>query len=527
MFEEMAWELVHPENRKSLWLEIQREYRSPMLFDSRTKESIRYRWHDMWRDLLQDVRGTWLQLRTGSTGSAGLFEESLGLIRRDTPMRGIMLLRECVDWIKFDFYERGYLARLGRYLDQSSAFDDVDSPVRKLCFFIGSLARGGAERQVVNMASQLQYRGYQVTVMTMFSAGADNHYQEFLESIGVNVVDVSHPNPLVSIREIEEKLPEEAVELLSAQIPLVRRHLWPAVTHLLYDKPDVSICYLDGTNIIGGIASLLTGVGRVITSFRSINPTHFNFYQSWYPKYYKALYRSRKVLLTGNSQVGIDSYSDWLGLKPGRVKLFRNGLDFSHFDEVDSAKVADVRGLMGVTGTQSPPVVGGVFRLSREKRPKLFVDVISQVVRDIPELKAFMVGGGPMKFEVREYIEEAGLSNSIFLFDSVHDVAPFLSVSDLLLMTSDIEGTSNAVLEAQYMRKPVVVTSAGGAFESLVDGKSGYVCSEDEPDAIASKVVRLIEDHQLAAEMGEFGREFVINNYSLKVAVSNLQALFK
>lgn len=523
VYEDLIWEKCEVANG---YVPTNGIHHIPMLFDNRNKQSIWYRWNETMRDLREDVIGTLANFHSQTKNSGGLFEDSRGLFRRDTPARALALAREMKQWLNFSFYERRFLSSLIKYLEKRDQeftgikFDKVEN----ITFFIGSLAQGGAERQLVNMASLLNERGYTVKVMTLFSGSKSAEYfEQVLRSRRISVIDASRSSHATGVNEIESKVPEDLVDILSVPIPLVRRQLWPAFTHILDNPTDLAICFLDGSNIIGGLASLLADVPRVITSFRSVNPTHFNFYETWYPKYYKALLSSRRVLLTGNSVVGINSYNHWLGLRPGQVKLLRNGLDLSHFDEIDPVKITRIRENFRIQ--PSDKLIGGVFRLSKEKRPHLFIDTVDWVRKTLPNVKAFILGGGSMMVEIREYVERKELSGAIFLLDAVEDVAPFLAVSDVILQTSNIEGTSNSIIEAQYMKKPVVVTVAGGASESLLNGESGYVCDSSEPESLGEKLIYILNNPEVAKAMGERGHTFVQSEYLLETAVSRLESL--
>jgi len=74
-------------------------------------------------------------------------------------------------------------------------------------------------------------------------------------------------------------------------------------------------------------------------------------------------------------------------------------------------------------------------------------------------------------------------------------VGLWLEVMDLFLLTSDVEGLPNVIIEAQGFGVPVVSTDAGGASEVIIPDVSGYIVEDDDPIAIASIVCDCLAQH--------------------------------
>ena len=84
----------------------------------------------------------------------------------------------------------------------------------------------------------------------------------------------------------------------------------------------------------------------------------------------------------------------------------------------------------------------------------------------------------------------------------------------------------NAILEYMALSKPVVATDLGSIPEQVIDGKTGYLISPGDHDALAERIISLLNNPELADNMGAAGREFAEMNFSVKRMVNQYEALF-
>jgi colanic acid/amylovoran biosynthesis glycosyltransferase len=98
--------------------------------------------------------------------------------------------------------------------------------------------------------------------------------------------------------------------------------------------------------------------------------------------------------------------------------------------------------------------------------------------------------------------------------------------ADVFLHGAVTEGFCNAVIEAQAMGLPVVCTDAGGLAENVADGETGFVVPRRDPRALAEKMTLLL-DPALRQQMGQAGRERVVNRYRIQDQVSKFSDLYR
>ena len=99
--------------------------------------------------------------------------------------------------------------------------------------------------------------------------------------------------------------------------------------------------------------------------------------------------------------------------------------------------------------------------------------------------------------------------------------------ADILIHPAVSEGFCNAVLEAQAMGLPVVVTDADGLPENVVHEETGFIVPRRDPNAMANAVQRLWESPKLRVRMGRKGVERVRQVFNLDDQIQAFLELYQ
>jgi asparagine synthase (glutamine-hydrolysing) len=399
---------------------------------------------------------------------------------------------------------------LDRVIQQRPAVGDRLRPGDRVVICTHALPPGGAERQWVYLAQALKDLGYDVTVVTFAPLiGRDGHYLPLLDRSGIPVVDASS----VSTSEILQLWPKDAPIALNEVASLPKAdHLVELATTFSKLAPAAVLLQLDQPNTIGGLAALIADVPQVVLSFRNYNPTHFPYLMNdWFLPVYKALARSPRVRLSGNHRDANVDYARWMGISPDRVGHIPNAIDEGHFKAPGEAAIARTRRELGLEA--DTPVILGIFRLSTEKDPSTFIDVIAKTVAAVPGAKALLVGVGPLQQTVERTVAERGLGEHVQLLGRRTDVNVLMSLASVFLLTSLKEGMPNVVLEAQLMGAPIVATRAGGTADTVQEGKTALLADVGDSASLAAHCISLLRNPARARRMGEAGRKFVRSSF--------------
>ena len=106
-------------------------------------------------------------------------------------------------------------------------------------------------------------------------------------------------------------------------------------------------------------------------------------------------------------------------------------------------------------------------------------------------------------------------------------MAPFYAAFDALVLPSANEGTPVSAIEALAGGRPVVATRVGGVPDVVRDGVDGFLVEPRDVDALADRLVRLAGDPALARQMGEAGRDWVLERYSVERLIDDVDALYR
>jgi len=268
-------------------------------------------------------------------------------------------------------------------------------------------------------------------------------------------------------------------------------------------------------NIKGGIAAVITRVPRIILGLRSLPPNHYASHKPYMRKIYLWLAQQTNVQLVSNSKVCAKAYEKWLGLPSNTVSVLHNGFDFAQ--AVMGSATHDRKGYRASRNLpEAIPIVGTVIRLSEEKQPLLWLEIAKLVHNKIPEAQFLIVGDGPMKAKMVQFLKQHDLQNCVHLVG--YEKAPMTAISamDLFLLSSRIEGLPNVLVEAQAMGIPVVTTPAGGATEAVAHGLTGWILQNNDVVQAANTIVETLQNHEWRSKAAKLGPQFVQKHFGLK-----------
>lgn len=155
-------------------------------------------------------------------------------------------------------------------------------------------------------------------------------------------------------------------------------------------------------------------------------------------------------------------------------------------------------------------------RLELQKDYPILVQAMAEVCNAYPDAVLCLLGEGSQRARIIKEIEKYQLSRNVILTGAVshHDVARYLNACDLFVMPSIYEGTCIALAEACFAGKPVVATAFAGAHELVVDGKTGFRVPIRDVEAIAAKIISLIDNATEACAMGMAGKAHVMSIFN-------------
>jgi glycosyltransferase involved in cell wall biosynthesis len=164
-----------------------------------------------------------------------------------------------------------------------------------------------------------------------------------------------------------------------------------------------------------------------------------------------------------------------------------------------------------------------VGRFEEEKNALGYVEIVKKVHQETPMLQAVMVGEGKQRSLLEKKIEDYGLNQALMLPGFSYQIQSLLLQSRILVLPTKNEGMPNVVLEAAMCGVPTVSSRFAGAYEVILDGETGYVCSNETE--MAKRIIELMKDEQKRHEMGQAAKIHVTKHFHQETQTQYIQLL--
>jgi len=157
-----------------------------------------------------------------------------------------------------------------------------------------------------------------------------------------------------------------------------------------------------------------------------------------------------------------------------------------------------------------------VGRIVRQKDLPTLIKAIPLVVEKLPKSLFLIVGGGDQEKAVKKSVMDLGIQENVCWAGRVsyYQTPALFKACDVFAITSTYEGTCMVLQEAAVSGKPIMATGFTGAYESIIDGETGYIVPIGDSQRVAGKILHLLKNPDLAAEMGARGQKLVMQRFN-------------
>jgi glycosyltransferase involved in cell wall biosynthesis len=267
-------------------------------------------------------------------------------------------------------------------------------------------------------------------------------------------------------------------------------------------------------DIYGSLAARLTGIPVVwrlhdivdADAFSRLNIMLFRFFATFF---------AAKVLAVSEA---VRSALAARGVSGDKIAVVYNGIDIKALARTAQRKEA--RAEWGLE--EDAPVAGMVGRLVDWKGPDRFLEAAARVAGEIPQARFMLVGDaifGEAGYvdELKAMADRLGLGKRAVFTGFRDDALRIMSGLDVLVHASLLPDPLPTVLiEAMALGLPVVAADAGGVREIVDEGSTGLVVPPGDVRAMSEAMVELLSDPEVAARMGEAGRELAAERFDIE-----------
>jgi len=348
---------------------------------------------------------------------------------------------------------------------------------QKILYILSVLERGGTEQQLYNLIKHMKPNA------TLVSIGGSGPWEQEFRDLGIEVIPLKRRG-------------KADVSRIFQLVRIIRSGDYDIV-HMFIDNVP---------GIYGHLAVLIAGHPRFITGERASILAQPAWYRS-----FKRLFLRRVRCITVNSQKSFNLLVDLKLAKPAQVRYIPNGIDLDRF--------------IPKTQESNPLTIGMVGSLRAVKNPTLFVHAAARILQQQPDVRFMHIGGGEMLTEMRALAHHLHIDHAVTFCGLRTDVPDLLRQFDIFVLTSNSEGTPNAIMEAMAVGLPVVATDVGDVGKFIIPGENGYIVPTGDLDHLVERIEALIVNADLRRRMGQVSRER-IQAYGLSQMAVQYEAVY-
>lgn len=371
-------------------------------------------------------------------------------------------------------------------------------PMKNVLQFIGSFHQGGSERQAVQLTRLLREDGsFNVSIATLENAGV---LREEVEKMGFTEIPEFKLTSFYNANFVKQLL-KCANFLRAGKIEIIH-------THDFY------------TNIFGMLAAQIIKVPMAIASKRETGGMRSKMQK----RIEKFAFRQANAIVANSEAV--KNYLIAEGVPEAKIRVIYNGLDL----ERSTPKITDRKAIcaeLGLPAEENIKFITLVANLRHKvKNQPMFLRAAQKVRQKFPNAHFVLAGEGELREDLENLAKELQITENTHFIGRCTQVPELLSLSFAGVLTSFNEGFSNAILEYMAAQLPVVATRVGGAGEAVVENETGFLVASDDAEALANRLIELLQNEEKARQFGAKGREIVEEKFSCAAQLENTLKLY-
>lgn len=340
----------------------------------------------------------------------------------------------------------------------------------RIVVVVYSLGRGGAERVTVGITGAWARAGWDVTVITLTSAGSDY----FAVQPGV--------------RHIRVVVEPQSKGLVTSIVSNLRR-IFALRRVLSAIRPDVALGMMSSSAILlafagFGLPGRKYGSERVYPPMLPLHPDK--------DKLRRYAYGLLDGVVCQTTEV-----AKWVALNTGAkdVPVVPNPISLPLPRYEPTIRPGDYI-------SADSPCLLAVGRLSEQKQFDRLVATFARIAADYPSWTLVILGDGPDRDALEAQVRGLGMSERILLLGGCGNLEDWYRRADLFVLTSRFEGFPNVLLEAMAHGTPAVAMNClTGPSDMIEDGGDGILVPSDDFEALEATLRTTMKDADLRARL--------------------------
>jgi glycosyltransferase involved in cell wall biosynthesis len=376
----------------------------------------------------------------------------------------------------------------------------------KVLRIIGRLNVGGPAIHVVNLTTGLDTDRYELLLVAGSENEAEGSMLDFAFSHGVRPTVIPE---IVTDFRLGTRDAKALVKLYS----LIRR-----------EKPRIVHTHTAKAGFLGRVAARLAGVPVIVHTFHGhVLHGYYGSARNWLlRRVEQSLACLSDRLITVSEQVKVELVAHGVA-RAEKITVIPLGFDLDPFLNSHTQR-GEFRREMGLR--DEIKLVGIVGRIFPIKNHGLFLESAARISAQEPAARFVIVGDGILRVALEQQARDLGMAGRVLFTGWRHDLPRIYADLDVLVVSSDNEGTPVSAIEAMASSCPVVTTRVGGLPDLIEDQRTGRLIPPRDAKALASAVLDLLRNPETAREIGRNAMEAVRQRFTVKRLISDVDHLY-
>lgn len=383
---------------------------------------------------------------------------------------------------------------------------------------------GGGTNSLLELLKRIDKNKYRFTVLFYYNynKGNESDIKTEIKKLGIDFILLNQKEQPIIAKILKElirvifffnrKLKKYFIFFVDYQFRIKPNA--EKIAHIL-TKLKVDLLYMNNqpsSNLEGIIASKITGIpalqhSRIETR---LNPFEVKTANLWL----------KKMICVSQ---GVRDTFVGQGIDAKKCVVVHNGIDP---ETKPSMPPHEIRKKWGILDYDI--LIGTVGSLMKRKRLNDLIEAISIAANKTGDtIKCIIIGEGPERENLVALVRRKNLHDKVIFTGFQLDAVSYINAMDIFVLPSEKEGLPRVILEAMLMGKPVVASNVTGSSELVIEGETGFLVPPKNPEAFADRILKLINNLELRVQMGERGRKRVIEKFSMKQYVEEVEKVFE
>lgn len=327
----------------------------------------------------------------------------------------------------------------------------------KIFFYINTISSGGAERVLTNLATEMSTRGHECVLITSFPCSWEYSYGEDVQriSLDLNKIEGYFKRNVILIYRLRKLLKSE--------------------------RPDILVSFMAEPNFRAIIAKLGSGIKSILSVRSSPDVEYGSNFTSFLAK---ILFRFGDAIVFQTHDAKI-----WFP-EVIRKKSF---IIYNPIDRVFyNTKLSESRSGIVTVG-----------RIDKFKNHRLLIESFAKIANQVND-NLIIYGSGDVT-SLKLYAESLGIGQRVHLPGQISDVPTFIKSARLFVLSSNVEGMPNALMEAMAIGLPCISTDCpcGGPRMLFPESIREYLVPVGDSDTLSKRMLAVLTDSQKATFLAQ------------------------